>query len=315
MQALLVKGGGVGVSSEMDAERRETGREPPNRGEDVVRYRNDSPSASLRRCRRRRLHLPKPVHDARIHDQEHPSTRTQPQHLRQEALIQRRKALLSHHRRQTRPRPVILGHTTGHLGTILDARLDDIHGGVEDGADRAADGAGQKIRAHRLRLVARRRLRHQTADLEDTAKVAGVPEDVAPQGGFQPVVQGQGPLRPDRLRHAVQHARVPPRRGAVLHADLDQLEGHYDEGLGRARGRAGEDGERLVRLLHAEEVAVEEPPRVVGREFGRAFGRLHADRRRDAPVQTREAFVLDDLAETVHHARVVVLAGDGMAGL
>ena len=54
----------------------------------------------------------------------------------------------------------------------------------------------------------------------------------------------------------------------VLQSDLDELEGDDDKGLGCSGRSTSENGERLVHLLFAEQVAVEATPRVVCREFG-----------------------------------------------
>lgn len=112
---------------------------------------------------------------------------------------------------------------------------------------------------------------------------------MTPQRGLEAVVQRQGALGLDDLAHHVQHSVVLAGRLAVLQADLDQLEGHHDEGLCRAGGRARQDRERLRLLLHAEELAVEGAPAVVGGELGRALGGLHEDGGADAAVEAGES--------------------------
>lgn len=70
------------------------------------------------------------------------------------------------------------------------------------------------------------------------------------------------------LRKAIHHAVVFVCLRSVLETDLDELEGHYDEGLGCTSSGSGKDRERLVHLLLAEEVAVESAPRVICGKLG-----------------------------------------------
>jgi hypothetical protein len=211
-------------------------------------------------------HLAEEIHHAREDDEQDTSTRTQSQHLGQEALVQRREALFSRDNGKRTPRPVVLGQLTGNLWRVLNTRLDHVHGGIENRSHRSSDRTRNQI-IRNLALLGRRS-RQERANLEDAAKVARVPEDVAPHGGLEALVEGERAFLLDDLGHAVDHAIVLVRLGAVLQADLDELEGHDDEGFGGAGGCAGEDGERLVHFVDAEEVAVKGAPGVVGGELG-----------------------------------------------
>lgn len=146
------------------------------------------------------------VHDTGVNDQQNTSTRTQPQYLGREALVQRSKALLLENGRKRWPRPVVLGDLTGNLGGVLNPGLDDIHGGVEDGTESSTGGTGQHVVHHLLVLVVG--LGEQSANLEDTAEVPGVPEDVAPHGALEAVVQGEWALLLHNLRNTVDHAGI-----------------------------------------------------------------------------------------------------------
>lgn len=234
-------------------------------------------------------HLPEEVHHTGEHDQEDTTSGTQSEHLGGESLVQRAEPFLLEDRCDGGPGPVVLGHLARNLGAVLDARLDDVHGRVDHGTGDTTDGTSDEVVAGLLRLVTRLGLGQLRAHLEDAAEVAAIPEDVAPQGGLETVVQGEGTLRGDNLLHHVQHAVVLARGGAVLQTDLDQLEGHHDEGLCGSGRRARQDRERLRLLLHAEELPVEGAPAVVGGEFGRALGGLHEDGGADAAVETGES--------------------------
>jgi hypothetical protein len=203
-------------------------------------------------------HLAEEIHHAREDDEQDTSSRTQSQHLGQEALVQRCEALFSRDNGKRAPCPVVLGQLPRHLWRVLNTTLDNIHGGVENRSHGSSDRTRNQIIRDLALLV--RRGRQERADLEDAAKVASVPEDVAPHGGLEALVEGEGPFLLDDLGHAVDHAVVLVRLGAVLQADLDELEGDDDEGFGGTGGCAGEDREGLVHLVDAEEVAVEGAP-------------------------------------------------------
>lgn len=249
-------------------------------------------------------------------------------HLGQETLVKSAESLLLGHSKDGRPSPVVLGNLTGDLGGVLDSALDHVEGRVEDGSDSATDTSRDHVVDHLALLGVG--LGEELSDLEDAAEVAGVPEDVAPHGTLEALVQGEGALVLDRLDDAVDHAVVLSGRGLVLQADLDELEGHHHEGLGGSGRGAREDGELLVHRGDAKQVSVDLAPFVVGGELGGSLGSLHEDGRRDAAVESREAIavsidslerdcwrighwhlplLLDDLAEAVKHAIVGVGAG------
>ncbi len=169
----------------------------------------------------------------------------------------------------------------------MNSALDDVHGSVEDGTDRTADGTGDEVVGHLAALGVS--LGDHLADLEDAAKVACIPENVTPQGRLETLVHGEDALVADRLDDTVDHALVLAGRGLVLETDLDELKGDDDEGLGGTSGGAGQDGERLVHLADAKHLAVDLAPFVVGGKLGGTLGRLHQDGGRDTAIQAGEA--------------------------
>ena len=219
------------------------------------------------------MKLPKEIHDARKHHQQDTPTRPQPQHLGHKPLVQSRKALLPRNRPHRRPRPVVLGLVTGNPGTVLDARLDHVQGRIEDGADGATDGPGNKIVRH-LRALGLG-LGQELPHLENAPKVARVPQHVSPHCALEAVVQGQRSLGAHRFHHAISHARVLARLGLVLEADLDEFERHHHQRFGCSRRRACQHGEGLRHGGLGEGGAVELAPFVVGGEFGCALGGFH----------------------------------------
>lgn len=206
------------------------------------------------------------VHDTGKHNEQDTASGTQSQHLGQETLVQRREALLPHDGAERRPCPVVLGYCACDLGRILDTRLGNIHRGVQDGTNSATDSAGQQIVGNLTLLIGSSG--QKSADLEDAAKVASVPQNMPPHGRLETLVEGERAFLLDNLRNAVHHAIVLVRLGLVLQSDLDELEGYDDESLGSAGGSASENGQGLVHLVHAEQIAVERAPRVVCCELG-----------------------------------------------
>ena len=206
-------------------------------------------------------------------------------YLGHESLVKGGETLLAGDSEDGRPGPVVLGHLSSDLGGVLDSALDDVHGRVQDGSDGATDGTRDEVVGHLGLLVLR--LGEQLPDLEDAAKVAGVPQNVAPHGALQALVQAEDALLADRLGHAVQRAGV--LGSLVLHADLDELEGDDDNGLGGTGGGAREDREGLVHLGLVEDAAVDLAPLIVGGELGSTLGGLHQDGGRDSSVQAGES--------------------------
>lgn len=206
--------------------------------------------------------------------------------LGDEALVESSEALLAGDGEDRGPAPVVLWGLAGNLDRVLDSALDNVHGGVENGTDGATNGTGNEVVAH-LTLLGFG-LGEELSDLEDTAKVTGVPENVSPQRTLKTLVEGERTLVSDRLGDDVKHAVVLAGRSLVLETDLDKLKGDDDKGLGSTSRGTSEDGERLVHLFDAEEVAVDLPPFVVGSELGRTLGSLHQDGRGDSTVETRE---------------------------
>jgi hypothetical protein len=211
-------------------------------------------------------HLAEKIHDAREHNEQDTSSGPQSQHLGQETLVQRAEPFLPCDRSDSRECPVVLWNRASDLGRVLDTRLDDIQGRVDDSSDGTSHRTRNQVVCD-LALLSRSRGQELT-DLEDAAKVSRVPEDVSPHCGLEALVEGKGPFLLDDLGDAVDHAIVLVRLGLILQADLDELEGDDDEGFGCAGGGTSEDGEGLVHLGDAEEIAVEGAPRVVGGELG-----------------------------------------------
>lgn len=118
-------------------------------------------------------HLAEKVHDTGEDDQKDTTTWTQPEHLGQKAFVESTKTLFLHDCTKSRPRPVVLGDGSHNLGRILDARLDNVHGSVENSTDGATDGTRDEIVGD-LTLLGRSR-RQQGSDLEDAAEVPSVP--------------------------------------------------------------------------------------------------------------------------------------------
>ena len=210
-------------------------------------------------------HLTEEVHDTGEDDQQNTTTRSQSEHLGQETLVESTETFCPQDCAESRPRPVVLGDLSNNLSRVLDARLHNVHGCVEDGTDRATDGTGHKVVGD-LALLGCSGWQKGT-DLENAAEVSGVPKNVAPHGGLETLVQSEGTLLPHDLGEAVNHAVVLVGLCSVLQTNFDELEGNDDEGFGGTSSGSGKDGERLVHLLLAEEVAVEGAPGVVCGEF------------------------------------------------
>lgn len=211
-------------------------------------------------------HLAEEVHDTSEHNEEDTTSWTEPENLGQEALVEGTETFLAHDGTEGGPCPVVLGHGSDNLGRVLDARLHNVHGSVENGTDCTTDGTGHEIVGDLALLGSS--LRQEGADLEDTAEVTGVPENVAPHSRLETLVKGERALILYDLRKAVHHAVVLVRLRLVLKSNLDELEGDNDEGFGRTSSCASENGKRLIHLGLTEEVAVERSPGVVSGELG-----------------------------------------------
>lgn len=145
------------------------------------------------------LHLAEEVHHSGEDDEQDTTTRAKSEHLGDETLVQRAEALLLEDRAQRRESPVVLGCHAGNLGGVLNSALHHVQGSVEDGSDSATNGTGNKIVADLDRLVAGRVCGKHGAHLEDAAEVTGVPENVAPHGGLETLVEGKGTFGLDDL--------------------------------------------------------------------------------------------------------------------
>lgn len=107
-------------------------------------------------------------------------------HLGQETLVKSAESLLLGHGKDRGPSPVVLGNLAGDLGGVLDSALDHVEGCVEDSSDGTTDTSGNHVVEHLALLGVG--LGEKLSDLEDTAEVAGVPEDVAPHGALETLV-------------------------------------------------------------------------------------------------------------------------------
>jgi len=211
-------------------------------------------------------HRTEEVHDARENDQQDTTSRTQPEHLGHETLVQGRESLFPHDRTESGPCPVVLGHLSRNFLRILDAALDDIHRSIQNSTDSSTNSTRNQIIGHLTLLILSRR--HQCAHLENAAKVPSVPEDVAPHCALETLIESQGTFLAHRLGEAVNHAGVFVCLSLILETDLDKLKGDDDEGFGGTGGGAREDGEGLGHFGRAGEVAVEFAPFIVGGELG-----------------------------------------------
>lgn len=234
-------------------------------------------------------HLAEEVHHIGEDDKQDTTTRSETQHLGGEALVQSGETLLLHDRAKGRPGPVVLGSLAGNLGGVLDAGLDDVHGGVEESTSDTTNGTSNQVVTGLLALVAGLGGGQLGANLEDTAEVTGVPEDVTPQGRLETVVHGQWALSLHNLLHNIKHTVVLAGRSLVLQTNLDQLEGNNNKRLSGTSGGTGQNSQTLGLLLHLEQVAVEGTPAVIGSELGGTLGGLHQDGCGDTAVQGLEA--------------------------
>lgn len=132
------------------------------------------------------LHCAEEIHDAGEDDEQDTTAGAESQHLWQEALVQRTESLLLHDYAQARPGPAVLAHAARHDRAVLDTALDNVHGRVENGTNGTADGTAEQIVGDLRRLVLCRG--HERANLENAAKVAGVPQNVAPRRALEAVV-------------------------------------------------------------------------------------------------------------------------------
>jgi hypothetical protein len=170
-------------------------------------------------------------------------------YLGQETLVQSAETLLLEHSSDGGESPVVLGDLASDLGGVLNSALDDVQGSVEDGSESTTNGTRNEIVGDLSLLVLS--LGKHLSDLENAAKVTSVPEDVAPHGTLETLVEGERTLVLDCLDDTVDHAVVLSSRSLVLETNLDELEGNDDKRLGSTSSGTGEDGERLVHLIHA----------------------------------------------------------------
>lgn len=154
------------------------------------------------------LHLAEEVHHTCEDNEQDTTTGAKSEHLGNETLVERTEALLLEDSTQCRECPVVLGHHAGNLGGVLNSALDNVHGGVEHSTNSATNGTRDKIVADLDRLVASRVRRKHTADLEDTAEVTSVPEDVTPHGGLETLVERERTFSLHNLADDVKRAVV-----------------------------------------------------------------------------------------------------------
>jgi hypothetical protein len=154
------------------------------------------------------LHFAEEVHHTSEDDEQDTSTRAKSEHLGNETLVKRAEALLLEDRAERRECPVVLGCHAGHLGGVLNSALYHVQRSVENGTDGATNGTRDQVVADLDRFVAGRVRGKHGADLEDAAEVTGVPEDVAPHGGLETLVEGERTFGLHDLTNNVKRTRV-----------------------------------------------------------------------------------------------------------
>lgn len=155
------------------------------------------------------------VHNAGENDEQDTTTGAQSEHLGNETLVQRAGTLLLQDCSERREGPVVLGRHARHFGGVLNSALDDVHGSVEDGTDSATDGTGDQVVADLDGLVTGGVCGEHGANLEDAAEVTSVPEDVAPHGGLETLVESERALSLDDLANDVERTVVLGGLGLV----------------------------------------------------------------------------------------------------
>jgi hypothetical protein len=154
------------------------------------------------------FHLAEEVHHTSEDNEQDTSTRAKSEHLGNETLVESTEALLLEHRSQRREGPVVLGCHAWHFAGVLNSALHHVQRSVEDGTNSATNGTRDEVVADLDRLVAGRVRGEHSADLEDAAKVTGVPEDVAPHGGLEALVEGKRTFGLDDLANDVKRAGI-----------------------------------------------------------------------------------------------------------
>lgn len=154
------------------------------------------------------FHLAEEVHHASEDDQQDTTTRAQSEHLGNETLVQSTETLLPHDSAQRGESPVVLGGHAGDLGGVLDSALDDIHWGVKNGTDGATNGTRDQVIADLDGLVVVGVRGKHGADLENAAKVTAVPENMAPHGRLETLVNAEDSIRADDLADNVERTRI-----------------------------------------------------------------------------------------------------------
>lgn len=160
-------------------------------------------------------HLTEEIHHTREDDQQNTTTGSETEHLGQETLVQRAETFLSGDHAESWPGPAVLGYTTSNLRAVLYSALHHIHGGVENSSEGTTNSTGDQIVAHLNALVLGWVLGKESTDLEDTTEVTSVPEDVAPHGRFEALVERQGAFLADDFGNAIHHAVVLGSLGLV----------------------------------------------------------------------------------------------------
>ena len=88
--------------------------------------------------------LAEKVHHTGEDHKQNAAAGAEPEDFREEALVEGSKTLLTGDSGKGGPGPAVLrGSTTSNAGAVLNAGLDDVHGGVENSTDGATDGPDQ----------------------------------------------------------------------------------------------------------------------------------------------------------------------------
>lgn len=149
------------------------------------------------------------------------------------------------------------GDSPGSGGSrVLEAGLDDVEGGVEGGGEGTREGTDHKVAEHEeLAALPVTLSRGGGVDGVDATKVGGVPDGITPEGGLETLVEGQGTLLAENLPDGIHGVGIATSVGAILHANLDQLEGHDNDGLSHtgARTSSGGTSERELLVLSSKD--------------------------------------------------------------
>ena len=185
-----------------------------------------------------------PVGDRLVDDEEDTTTGAETENLGGITLPERAVALLLEDLEDGGPGP---GSSSGR---VLEARLDDVEGGVEGGGEGARESSNHKVAEHKeLTALPVALGRGRSVDSVDGTEVGGVPNSVTPEGGLETLVEGQRSLLTEGLHDGIHGVSIATSVGTILHTNLDQLEGNDDNSLSHTGARTSGSGSRQRQLL------------------------------------------------------------------